>query len=160
MIVEVEENIQMNRLWRLGKRLSKRRETRRIARIIELMKHVFCACSVSIESEIGEGTVFYHRGIGCVVHPKAVIGSNCKIFQCVTIGSKWSNATCAGEAPRIGNNVLIGVGAVILGGIEIGDNSIIGANSVVTKNVPANSIAIGIPAVIKGRYEEDKVKVP
>ncbi len=55
--------------------------------------------------------------------------------------------------------MLIGVGAVILGGIEIGNNSIIGANSVVTKNVPANSIAIGIPAVIKGRYEEEKDRV-
>lgn len=99
----------------------------KISRLLELMNHLICACSVSIDAEIGEGTVFYHRGIGCVVHPKAVIGKDCKIFQSVTIGSKWSKANCFGEAPRIGNNVMIGAGAVILGDISIGDNSIIGA---------------------------------
>ena len=79
------------------------------------MNHLLCSCSVSIEAEIGHGTVFYHRGIGCVVHPKAIIGEGCKIFQGVTIGSKWSGANCLGEAPHIGNYVMIGAGAVILG---------------------------------------------
>lgn len=120
-----------------------------ISRIIELLNHIFCSCSVSIQAEIGEKTIFYHRGIGCVVHPKAVIGENCKIFQGVTIGSKWSNGTCLGEAPKIGNNVMIGAGAVILGDIFIGDNSIIGANAVVTRSIPANSLAVGVPAKIK-----------
>ena len=120
-----------------------------ISRIIELLNHTFCSCSVSIQAEIGEKTIFYHRGIGCVVHPKAVIGENCKIFQGVTIGSKWSNGTCLGEAPKIGNNVMIGAGAVILGDIFIGDNSIIGANAVVTRSIPANSLAVGVPAKIK-----------
>ena len=105
------------------------------------MNHLICACSVSIDAEIGDGTIFYHRGIGCVVHPKAVIGKNCKIFQSVTIGSKWSKANCLGEAPRIGDNVMIGAGAVILGNI--------GANAVVTHSVPANSLALGDPATIK-----------
>lgn len=104
----------------------------KISRIIELINYILCSCSVSIEAEIGDGTVFYHRGIGCVVHPKAIIGEDCKIFQGVTIGSKWSGANCLGEAPRIGNNVMIGAGAVILGNISIGDNVIIGANAVVT----------------------------
>ncbi len=122
---------------------------RKISRLLELMNHLICACSVSIDAEIGDGTIFYHRGIGCVVHPKAVIGKNCKIFQSVTIGSKWSKANCLGEAPRIGDNVMIGAGAVILGNISIGDNSIIGANAVVTHSVPANSLALGVPATIK-----------
>ena len=122
---------------------------RKISRFIELINHFICANSVSIEAEIGDGTIFYHRGIGCVVHPKAVIGKDCKIFQSVTIGSKWSKANCLGEAPIIGDNVMIGTGAVILGAISIGDNSIIGANAVVTHNVPANSLALGVPAIIK-----------
>ena len=122
---------------------------RKISRIIELLNHIFCSCSVSVQTKIGEKTIFYHRGIGCVVHPKAVIGENCKIFQGVTIGSKWSNGTCLGEAPRIGNNVMIGAGAVILGDIFIGDNLIIGANAVVTHSMPTNSIAMGVPARIK-----------
>ena len=139
----------MNKLWRLGNRLSKWGGSRKISTLLELMNHLICACSVSIDAEIGDRTVFYHRGIGCVVHPKAVIGEDCKIFQGVTIGSKWSKASCLGEAPRIGNNVMIGAGAVILGDITIGDNSIIGANAVVTHSVPENSLAVGVSVTIK-----------
>lgn len=80
---------------------------------------------------------------------RIVIGEDCKIFQGVTIGSKWSKASCLGEAPRIGNNVMIGAGAVILGNITIGDDSIIGANAVVTHSIPKNSLAVGVPAIIK-----------
>lgn len=126
----------------------------KISRIIELINHILCSCSVSIEAEIGDGTVFYHRGIGCVVHPKTIIGEDCKIFQGVTIGSKWSGANCLGEAPHIGNNVMIGAGAVILGNISIGDNVIIGANAVVTHNVPSDSLAVGVPAMIKHHEEK------
>ena len=139
----------MNKLWKLGIAYQKWGVPRRISRLIELMNHLICACSVSIDAEIGDGTVFYHRGIGCVVHPKAVIGEDCKIFQCVTIGSKWSRANCLGEAPHVGNNVMIGAGAVILGDISIGDNSVIGANAVVTHSIPENSLAVGVPAKIK-----------
>lgn len=126
----------MNKLWRIGNHLSKMGWVpRKISRILELINHLICACSVSIDAEIGNRTIFYHRGIGCVVHPKAVIGEDCKIFQ--------------GEAPRIGNNVMIGAGAVILGNITIGDDSIIGANAVVTHSIPKNSLAVGVPAIIK-----------
>lgn len=91
----------MNKLWRIGNHLSKMGWVpRKISRILELINHLICACSVSIDAEIGNRTIFYHRGIGCVVHPKAVIGEDCKIFQGVTIGSKWSKASCLGEAPR------------------------------------------------------------
>ena len=72
----------MNKLWRLGNRLSKMGGVpRKISRLLELMNHLICACSVSIDAEIGDGTIFYHRGIGCVVHPKAVIGKNCKRLE-------------------------------------------------------------------------------
>ena len=92
----------MNKLWRLGNRLSKMGGVpRKISRLLELMNHLICACSVSIDAEIGDGTIFYHRGIGCVVHPKAVIGKDCKIFQSVTIGSKWSKATAWGKLPTL-----------------------------------------------------------
>ena len=140
----------MNKLWSFGNHLSKAGGVlRKISRLIKLMNHLICACSVSIDAEIGDRTVFDHRGIGCVIHPNAVIGEDCKIFQNVTIGSKWSGANCLGEAPHIGNNVMIGAGAVILGDILVGDNSIIGANAVVTHSVPENSLAVGVPAIIK-----------
>ena len=53
-----------------------------------------------------------------------------------------------GEATKIGNNVMIGAGAVILGDLSVGDNAIIGANAVVTCDVPANTVALGVPARI------------
>lgn len=99
--------------------------------------------------------MFYHRGIGCVVHPRTIIGKNCKIFQGVTLGSKWTNGICVGDAPIIGDNVLIGAGAVVLGNISIGDNSIIGANAVVTKNIPENSLVTGNPGKI--RLNQNKI---
>lgn len=86
-----------------------------------------------------------------MIHERTVIGSNCGIFQKVSMGSKWPGGICGGGAPHIGNNVFIGAGAVIFGDIKIGYNSIIGANAVVTKDVSENSIAVGVPAIISKR---------
>lgn len=61
-----------------------------------------------------------------------------------------------GEAPCIGNNVMIGAGAVILGNIFIGDNAVIGANAVVTHDIPADSLAVGVPAMIKHHEEKNE----
>ena len=145
----------MNRLWRFGHYLFlKDGVFKKAARIIELLNHIICANSVSIAAQIDKSTVFYHRGIGCVVHPNAIIGEKCKIFQGVTLGSKWSKGVCQGEAPQIGNNVMIGAGAVILGDICIGDNAIIGANAVVVSDVPANCCALGVPAKIQKIMKE------
>lgn len=69
---------------------------RKLSRVIELLNHLICANSVSIAADIADSTVFYHRGIGCVVHPKTIIGKNCRIFQGVTCGSKWSSGVCMG----------------------------------------------------------------
>lgn len=142
----------MNKLWRLGHNLSTVRGG--LSRIIELANHLICGCAVSVKADIGEGTIFFHRGLGCVVHPNAIIGSNCIIFPNVTLGSKWSNGKCQNEAPKVGNNVMVGAGAVILGDICIGDNCIIAANAVVTKNIPENCVAAGVPAVIRKRSED------
>lgn len=86
-----------------------------------------------------------------MVHSKVRIGSNCKIFQNVTIGTKWPEGSKIDGVPQIGNNVQTGCGAVIIGNITIGDNVYIGANAIVLKDVPDNSIAIGVPAEIKAR---------
>ena len=106
------------------------------------------------QSNIGKGTIFHHHGVGCVVHDNAIIGDNCHIFQNVTLGSRWTNGVLDGGAPIVGNNVLIGAGAVILGDIKIGDNSNIGANAVVLEDVPEGCIAVGVPARIIRKKEE------
>lgn len=118
------------------------------AKLLGYINMIVFSNAVSIEASIGESTEFKHHGIGCVVHAETVIGDNCIIFQNVTIGCKFTDGVSNGKAPKIGNNVMVGAGAVILGDIVIGDNSIIGANAVVIQDVPCNSLAIGVPARI------------
>lgn len=122
-----------------------------IARFIEILYNVLCGNGISAQAQIGKGTVFYHHRVGCVVHELCTIGEDCRIFSNVTLGCKWAENEEPGLPPRIGNNVMIGAGAVILGDISVGDNSIIGANAVVLKDVPENAIAVGVPAVIRSR---------
>ena len=101
-----------------------------LARFIEYMIRIIYACELHGATKIGTGTLFIHNGLGCVVHPKAIIGENCRIYQNVTIGGRNNRGV-----PTIGNNVFIGPGACILGDVEIGDNVTIAANSVVIKSI-------------------------
>lgn len=79
-----------------------------------------------------------------------VIGNNCVVYQDVTFGKKND------EYPTIGNNVVVYPGAKVLGGITVGDNAVIGANAVVIKDVPRDSIVGGVPAqTIRKRRESD-----
>ena len=121
--------------------------------IVKPFYNILSANSISFEATIGKNTMFYHRGLGCVVHGRTVIGDNCVIFQNVTMGSKWSDGHCEGEAPTIGDGVMIGAGAVILGDIRVGNDVIIGANAVVTEDVPDYHMAIGVPARILPRKQ-------
>lgn len=95
-----------------------------------------------------------HRGLGCVAHENTVIGSHCRICQNVTFGAKWSVLKSDdGKAPVVGNYVEIGAGAVILGGIHIGDHAVIGANAVVIHDVPPSTVVVGMPAKEIGLVE-------
>ena len=98
---------------------------------------------------LGKNLRFYHLP-GIVIGDGAVIGDNCKLFQGVLIGQS------KGKFPVIGNNVTLCANSCIIGNVKIGDNVIILANSVVTKDIPDNSIAAGVPAVVikeKGNIE-------
>ena len=96
-------------------------------------------------TKIGKG--FYIGHFGCiVVNPDAVIGDNVNISQGVTIGQ--TNRGPRKGTPRIGNNVYIGPGAKIIGNIAIGNDAAIGANAVVTHDVPDNAVVAGVPAKI------------
>lgn len=92
-------------------------------------------------ASIGKGLKINH-GIGTVVGARVVIGSNCLIHQGVTFGDK------DGHRPLIGDNVTVYAGAKIIGNVSVGDNAVIGANSVVLKDVPINRTAAGVPARI------------
>lgn len=139
-----------NKLWKISHKLYAG-GAYHLARLVEILYNTLCGNGISAQAQIGDGTVFYHHGVGCVVHELCTIGENCRIFSNVTLGCKWAENKEPGMPPKIGNNVMIGAGAVILGDISVGDNSIIGANAVVLENVPENSIAMGVPAIIKRR---------
>ncbi len=114
----------------------------------QLNRVLFC-CDIGIGAQIDPSCIFHHSGLGCVIHPEAVVGRNCRFFQHVTIGSAWRGGDVPGErVPRIGDGVLLGCGCVLLGDIQIGDGAVIGANAVVTKSVPAGCTVAGVPARI------------
>lgn len=101
--------------------------------------------SISPNTKIGSGFYIGHFG-GIVVNEQSIIGENCNISQGVTLGQV--NRGGSKGFPMLGNNVYIGPGAKIIGSIKIGDNVAIGANCVVTKDIPDNSVVVGIPGKI------------
>ena len=111
-------------------------------------------------ARIGRGTKCAYGGIGMVVHADAVVGTGCILGQGITIGAKEGYAgTGRHAAPRIGNNIYIGAGSRILGGIVIGDSVIIGVNSVVLKDLPDHAIAAGAPARVVGTTPADYLAI-
>ena len=101
--------------------------------------------SISYKTRIGSGFYIGHFG-GIIVNSNAVIGKNCNISHLVTLG-----ITNRGEkkgVPIICDNVYIGPGAKIIGNIRVGNNAAIGANCVVTKDVPDNAVVVGVPGKI------------
>lgn len=99
---------------------------------------------------------FIDHGMGVVIGETAVIGDNVLLYQGVTLGG--TGIMKGKRHPTIGNSVVIGAGAKVLGNITIGDNSYIGANAVVIRDVPANSTIVGVPGRIT-RQEGKKIDI-
>lgn len=116
-----------------------------VPKLITLLIFLIYNSKVPYQAKIGKGTKLGYGGIGVVIHSKAQIGDYCIIGQQVTIGG--GNSRYPG-LPIIGNHVRISKGAIVFGGITIGDNAIIGANAVVNKPVPDNAVVAGVPAKI------------
>lgn len=115
-----------------------------VARRLAVLRHRFWSvvtgADIPLNSQIGGGLLLPHPN-GVVVHPSARLGPNCLLFQQVTIGAGGRPGF-----PVIGGHVDIGAGARVLGGITVGDHARIGANAVVTHDVPPHATAVGIPA--------------
>ncbi|QRQ61204.1 serine acetyltransferase [Sphingobacterium multivorum] len=107
---------------------------------------IFMSVEIPDLAIIGKGFCLWH-GMGLVINQQVIIGDNVLLRHNTTIGNKYEGSPC----PIIGNNVNIGAHCVIIGEVTIGDNVIIGAGTIVTKSLPCNSIAYGIPMLIKPR---------
>lgn len=113
--------------------------------LLNKISEVFFGISIGAPARIGRRLNIEHFG-NIVIHGGVVIGDDCMIRQGVTIGNRHLDKPL--EAPVLGNRVIVGAGAKILGNIRVGDDVAIGANAVVLIDVPANSIAVGVPARI------------
>jgi serine O-acetyltransferase len=117
----------------------------RLASKFAVIRHRFWSvvtgADIPLNCKLGGGLLIPHPN-GIVIHPQAEIGPNCLLFQQVTIGDS------AGGVPRLGGHVDVGAGARVIGAISIGDHAKIGANAVVTSDVPAHATAVGVPARI------------
>lgn len=120
-----------------------------VYRILYKLVQILTGIELPCEVPVGRNFVIDHFG-GIIISGYARFGDDCRIRNGVVVGLRRVEEICA---PHIGNNVDIGAGAKVLGPIRIGDNVVIGANAVVLCDVPDNSVAVGVPAVVKPRRD-------
>ena len=119
-----------------------------IARVISQSARWMTGIEIHPGAKIGKG-FFIDHGMGVVIGETSVIGRNVTLFQGVTLGG--TGKVKGKRHPTLGNNVVVGAGAKVLGNIHIGDNVQVGANAVVVRDVPANSTVVGVPGRITSR---------
>ncbi len=113
-----------------------------LPRLLSQLAKFLTGIEIHPGATIGTG-LFIDHGMGVVIGETSVIGKNVTLYQGVTLGGTGKEK--GKRHPNIGDNVVVGTGAKILGNITIGDNSYIGANAVVLKDVPPNSTVVGVP---------------
>ena len=121
-----------------------------VARIISQLSRFFTGIEIHPKAKIGKN-LFIDHGMGVVIGETSEIGDNVTIYHNVTLGGVAPSINSNDQRntkrhPTLQDNVVVGSGAQILGPVVVGRNSLIGANAVVTKDVPEKSIMIGIPA--------------
>ncbi len=116
-----------------------------LPRLVSQVSKFFTGIEIHPGATIGAG-FFIDHGMGVVIGETAFIGSNVTLFQGVTLGGTGKEK--GKRHPTLGNNVVVGAGAKILGNIKIGNNVNVGANAVVVREVPNNSTVVGVPGRI------------
>lgn len=113
-----------------------------IPRLISQIARFLTGIEIHPGAAIGK-SLFIDHGMGVVVGETTIIGDNVTLFQGVTLGGTGKEA--GKRHPTLGNNVVIGTGAKVLGNITVGDSSYVGANAVVIRDVPPNATVVGVP---------------
>lgn len=131
-----------NRLWKLKLRI--------LARMLSNFARFFSGIEIHPGARIGRRLVIDH-GMGVVIGETAIIGDDVLIYHGVTLGGKENSAV--DRHPIIGSHVVLGAGSKIIGRITIGDNCYVGANTVVTKDIPAGSTVVGQTGKILSKKE-------
>ena len=118
------------------------RKFRFLARLISQLTKFFTGLEIHPGATIGRRLVIDH-GTGIVIGETAELGDDCLLYQGVTLGGTGKDV--GKRHPTLGNNVMVGSGAKVLGPFKVGDNARIAANSVVLREVPANATVVGVP---------------
>jgi serine O-acetyltransferase len=127
-------------MWRCGWKIP--------ARFLSHVSRFFTGIEIHPAAKLGPG-LFIDHGMGVVIGETAEVGENVTLLQGVTLGG--TSLKREKRHPTLGNNVVVGAGAKIIGGFKIGDGSRIGAGSVVVREVPTNSVVVGVPGRVTYR---------
>jgi len=134
-----------------------------VARMISQISRFFTGIEIHPGAKIGKG-LFIDHGMGIVIGETAIIGDNCTLYQNVTLGGTGKDK--GKRHPTLGDNVMVGSGAKVLGPFTVGSNSKIAANAVVLSEVPENSTCVGVPARVvrinnkKVDLDLDQIHIP
>jgi serine O-acetyltransferase len=136
-------------LHRLAHFLHQRRQ-RVPARVISHLSRTLTGIEIHPGAEIGDG-FFIDHGMGVVIGETTQIGDNCHLYQGVTLGG--TSTKRMKRHPTLGDNVVVGAGAKLIGAIDVGNNVRIGAGSVVVSNVPDNATVVGVPGHVVAYHD-------
>ena len=138
----------LHAIWvhRLSHRLWQRPGTRLLARLLSQVARAATGVEIHPGARIGR-RFFIDHGMGVVIGETAEVGDDVMFYHGVTLGGR--SLQRVKRHPTVGNHVVVGAGARLLGAITVGDHVQIGANAVVVKDVPAGAVATGVPATIR-----------
>ncbi|GAB2642376.1 serine O-acetyltransferase [Nocardioides ginkgobilobae] len=138
----------LHAIWahRLSHRLWQHRRTRLVARLLSQVSRAVTGVEIHPGARIGR-RFFIDHGMGVVIGETAEVGDDVLFYHGVTLGGR--SLRRVKRHPTVGSNVVVGAGARLLGPITVGDHVQIGANAVVVKDVPAHSVATGVPATTR-----------
>lgn len=141
--------------YRINTFLWKKLHLKFLARLLSQIARFFTGIEIHPGATIGK-RLFIDHGMGVVIGETTIIGDDCVLYQGVTLGGVGTGEHKVKRHPTLLNNVMVSAGAKVIGDVTIGNNTIIGAQTVVLKDVPDNCTVVGVPAFI---VKENGIKV-